>query len=145
MADATPSRTSWTVVAPPVGLVALLLALLVGQDGALGPVVLVVSAVLLAAAVLAAVHHAEVVAHRVGEPFGSLVLAVAVTIIEVALILTLMIGGGHDTADARARHRVRRGDDHLQRHRRAEPARRRRALRHHAASTPRAPAPRWPR
>ena len=49
---------------------------------------------LLAGAVLAAVHHAEVVAHRVGEPFGSLVLAVAVTVIEVALIVTLMITGG---------------------------------------------------
>jgi Ca2+:H+ antiporter len=48
--------------------------------------------------VLAAVHHAEVVAHRVGEPFGSLVLAVAVTVIEVALILTLMLGGGKDTS-----------------------------------------------
>jgi Ca2+/H+ antiporter len=44
-------------------------------------------------AVLAAVHHAEVVAHRVGEPYGSLVLAVAVTVIEVALIVTLMIAG----------------------------------------------------
>ena len=49
--------------------------------------------ILLAGAVLAAVHHAEVVAHRVGEPFGSLVLAVAVTVIEVALIVTLMIAG----------------------------------------------------
>ena len=48
---------------------------------------------LLAGAVVAAVHHAEVVAHRVGEPYGSLVLAVAVTVIEVALIVTLMIGG----------------------------------------------------
>ena len=55
-------------------------------------------ALLLAAAVLAAVHHAEVVAHRVGEPFGSLVLAVAVTVIEVALILTLMVSGGKDTS-----------------------------------------------
>jgi Ca2+:H+ antiporter len=55
-------------------------------------------AVVLAAAVLAAVHHAEVVAHRVGEPYGSLVLAVAVTVIEVALILTLMVGGGKDTS-----------------------------------------------
>jgi Ca2+:H+ antiporter len=52
----------------------------------------------LAGAVLAAVHHAEVVAHRVGEPFGSLVLAVAVTVIEVALIVTLMISGGAETA-----------------------------------------------
>ena len=46
--------------------------------------------VLLAGAVIAAVHHAEVVAHRVGEPFGSLVLAVAVavavTVVEVALM-----------------------------------------------------------
>lgn len=53
-----------------------------------------VVAVLLAGAVLSAVHHAEVVAHRVGEPYGSLVLAVAVTVIEVALIVTMMIGGG---------------------------------------------------
>jgi Ca2+:H+ antiporter len=52
----------------------------------------------LAGAVLAAVHHAEVVALRVGEPFGSLVLAVAVTVIEVALIVTLMISGGAGTA-----------------------------------------------
>ncbi|MFJ7068201.1 calcium:proton antiporter [Streptomyces sp. NPDC101115] len=55
-------------------------------------------AVLLFAAVLAAVHHAEVVAHRVGEPYGSLVLAVAVTVIEVGLIVTLMAGGGEKTA-----------------------------------------------
>ncbi len=48
--------------------------------------------------VLAAVHHAEVVAHRVGEPFGTLVLALAVTIIEVALIVSLMLAGGPDTA-----------------------------------------------
>jgi hypothetical protein len=50
-------------------------------------------AVILAAAVLAAVHHAEVVALWVGEPFGSLVLAVAVTVIEVALIVILMVSG----------------------------------------------------
>src|SRR5215467_10131650 len=40
--------------------------------------------------VFAAVYHAEVVAHRTGEPFGTLVLAVAVTIIEVALIVSIM-------------------------------------------------------
>ena len=63
-----------------------------------GPVVLVIVAVFLAGSVLAAVHHAEVVAHRVGEPFGSLVLAVAVTVIEVALIVTLMVSGGSETS-----------------------------------------------
>jgi Ca2+:H+ antiporter len=57
-----------------------------------------VLAVLLIVAVLQAVHHAEVVAARLGEPFGSLLLAVAVTVIEVALILTLMLGGGDDTS-----------------------------------------------
>jgi Ca2+:H+ antiporter len=52
--------------------------------------------------VLAAVHHAEVIAHRVGEPFGTLVLAIAVTVIEVALIVSLMIAGkGKDSGLAR--------------------------------------------
>jgi Ca2+:H+ antiporter len=46
------------------------------------------------AAVMAAIHHAEVVAHRVGEPFGTLLLAAAVTVIEVALIVALMVAGG---------------------------------------------------
>jgi Ca2+:H+ antiporter len=53
----------------------------------------VLTGIVLAAAVLVGVFHAEVVAHRVGEPLGSLVLAVAVTIIEVGLILTLTSGG----------------------------------------------------
>lgn len=55
-------------------------------------------AVALVACVLAAVHHAEVVAHRVGEPFGTLVLALAVTVIEASLIVSLMISGGEAAA-----------------------------------------------
>jgi len=51
----------------------------------------------LIATVFAAVHHAEVVALRVGEPLGTLVLALAVTIIEVALIVSIMVGGGPET------------------------------------------------
>ncbi len=81
---------SWTSWTPGLALVAL-----VGTWGReLHGVLMVVLAVLLVGAVLAAVHHAEVVAHRVGEPFGSLVLAVAVTVIEVALIVTLMVSAG---------------------------------------------------
>ena len=49
----------------------------------------------LVAGILAAVFHAEVVAHRVGEPYGTLVLALAVTAIEVALIVSLMMAGGN--------------------------------------------------
>jgi Ca2+:H+ antiporter len=88
------SRFSWTTVVPLVALVVL--AVTWGRH--LPPVFAVVVALVLAGAVLAAVHHAEVVAHRVGEPLGSLVLAVAVTIIEVGLIVTLMVAGGPGTA-----------------------------------------------
>lgn len=86
--------TDWTLLVPVVALVALVLSW--GRDLPGFAVALV--ALCLAGAVLAAVHHAEVVAHRVGEPFGSLVLAVAVTVIEVALIVTLMADGGDKTA-----------------------------------------------
>jgi Ca2+:H+ antiporter len=65
--------------------------------GAAGPTATVAGAVLIAA-VFAAVYHAEVVAHRIGEPFGTLVLALAVTIIEVALIVSVMLGVSADKA-----------------------------------------------
>ena len=93
-ARTTSPLLTWTSFAPALSVVAL--ALTWGRD--LGTVAVIIVAVVLAGAVLAAVHHAEVVAHRVGEPFGSLVLAVAVTIIEVALIVTLMASGGKDSA-----------------------------------------------
>ncbi|HEY7273126.1 MAG TPA: ionic transporter y4hA [Actinoplanes sp.] len=84
------AATRWTVSVPILAIVALLFTW-----GRTLPVVLVVLvALFLAGAVLAAVHHAEMVAHKVGEPYGSLVLAVAVTVIEVALIVTLMVSGG---------------------------------------------------
>ncbi|HEU0101725.1 MAG TPA: ionic transporter y4hA [Mycobacteriales bacterium] len=84
----------WNVLLPPAALVAL--AAVWGRD--LPGLLVAVVALVLGGAVLAAVHHAEVVAHRVGEPFGSLVLAVAVTVIEVALIVTLIVSGGPETA-----------------------------------------------
>ena len=80
---------SWTTVFP----IAATLAMALAWGRPLPPFVVFIIAALLGGAVLAAVHHAEVVAHRVGEPFGSLLLAVAVTVIEVALIVTLMIAG----------------------------------------------------
>jgi Ca2+:H+ antiporter len=88
------SLLPWTSIAPVLAIVVLVLSW--GRD--LGSVHVVAVPLVLAVAVLAAVHHAEVVAHRVGEPYGSLVLAVAVTVIEVALIVTLMVAGGPETA-----------------------------------------------
>ena len=84
----------WTVAVPLLGL--LLLA--VSWPKTEQPLLLALGAVVLVGAVLAAVHHAEVVAHRVGEPFGSLVLAVSVTVIEVGLIVMLTLGGGEGAA-----------------------------------------------
>ncbi|WP_328404349.1 ionic transporter y4hA [Streptomyces sp. NBC_00390] len=84
----------WTVWVPLLAIVALVLS----WGRSLPPAAVALVALCLAGAVLAAVHHAEVVAYRVGEPFGSLVLAVAVTVIEVALIVTLMADGGPKTA-----------------------------------------------
>ena len=84
----------WTTVVPLAALVMLALT----WSSKPGSVVLAVVALFLAGAVPAAVHHAEVIAHRVGEPFGSLVLAVSVTVIEVALIVTLMVSTDGDTA-----------------------------------------------
>ncbi|MEW2073427.1 calcium:proton antiporter [Streptomyces sp. NPDC012403] len=84
----------WTTLVPVFAVVLLILTW--GRELP-GWIVVLVTAVL-AGSVLAAVHHAEVVAHRVGEPFGSLVLAVAVTVIEVALIVTLMLDGGDKSA-----------------------------------------------
>ena len=86
-------RARWNVFAPALALVVLVLTW--GAD--LGTPMVIVVDVFLAGAVLSAVHHAEVVAHRVGEPFGSIVLAVAVTVIEVGLIVTLMVSGDKDT------------------------------------------------
>ncbi len=83
----------WSFAAP----ITAVLVLVVTWGSKPAAPVLGLVAVLLAAAVLAAVHHAEVVALRVGEPVGSLVLAVAVTIIELGLIVTLMASGGSET------------------------------------------------
>jgi Ca2+:H+ antiporter len=81
---------AWSVAVPVAACV--LLVAVWGRP--LGWGLLLPVAVALIAAVLVAVHHAEVMALRVGEPFGTLVLALAVTIIEVSLIVSLMLSGG---------------------------------------------------
>lgn len=58
----------------------------------------IVAVALLLLSVMSAVHHSEIIAHRVGEPYGTIILAVAVTIIEVSIIVSLMISGGEETA-----------------------------------------------
>ncbi|MGH6608884.1 MAG: calcium:proton antiporter [Burkholderiaceae bacterium] len=91
----------WSVILPVVAMLVLVMAW--NRPSSL-LLVLIVSAALITA-VLAAIHHAEVVAHRVGEPFGTLVLAVAVTVIEASLIVSVMLSGG-ETANVVARDAV---------------------------------------
>ncbi|MFJ2990304.1 calcium:proton antiporter [Collimonas sp. NPDC087041] len=82
----------WSIAAPIAGWL-----FLGGATFNLGSAYTILLVIGLLGSVLAAVYHAEVVAHRVGEPYGTLVLALAVTLIEVALIVSLMLTGGEET------------------------------------------------
>ncbi len=73
----------WSTILPVLAAVTVL-------SSFLAPIPVALTGLALAGAVLAAVHHAEIMAHRAGEPFGTFLLAIAVTIIELGLILTLM-------------------------------------------------------
>jgi Ca2+:H+ antiporter len=84
----------WPTLVPPLALAALAVGVLQPVGGAL----LALCVVALLGGVIAAVHHAEVIAHRVGEPYGTLVLALAITVIEVALVLSVMLAGGENAA-----------------------------------------------
>lgn len=101
MAHASP-LPAWSWAAPLAGWAALGLTMVAGGGWVVGAA----AAAGLVGSVLAAVHHAEVVAHRVGEPYGSLVLAVAVTVIEVALIVSLMLASSEGSKAALARDTV---------------------------------------
>ena len=83
----------WSIGVP----IAALIALVVVWNRPLEWALITVVALALVAAVLAAVHHAEVVALRVGEPFGTLILAVAVTVIEAGLIVSVMLAAANGT------------------------------------------------
>jgi Ca2+:H+ antiporter len=83
----------WSIAAPIVG--GILLAGVATGFGGGGYSALAVAG--LVACILAGVYHAEHLAHLLGEPYGTMVLAIAVTVIEVGLIVTLMVAGGQGT------------------------------------------------
>src|SRR5689334_2911025 len=86
-------RSAWIFPALAVALFAGATAL--HYNFAPSPLGLAFAAILLVilfGTVFAAVHHSEVIAERIGEPYGTLLLTLAVTIIEVALITTIMLG-----------------------------------------------------
>jgi Ca2+:H+ antiporter len=95
MAHSTAVRAPWWACTwPALAWVILGIRIFAGPSN----VIAAAEAFILIATVFSAVYHAEVVAHRVGEPFGTLVLAIAVTVIEVALIVSMTITGGPEKA-----------------------------------------------
>ncbi|TVQ59763.1 MAG: ionic transporter y4hA, partial [Rhodobacteraceae bacterium] len=80
----------WTLAAPLVTL-GFVGAVALAAAEPLPGFLLLPAVVLLFAAVFSAVHHAETIAHRLGDPYGSILLAVAVTVIEVALIVSVLL------------------------------------------------------
>src|SRR5262249_11617511 len=89
-----PALPWWAWLWPLAAWVLLVLMFFVGPAAPIAAL----AAVVLIGTVFAAVYHAEVVAHRTGEPFGTLVLALAVTVIEVALIVSVMIAAPAEKA-----------------------------------------------
>ena len=86
-------KSSWIFPALAVVFVAASATFGVGfAPSASGAVFAAVLLVILFGTVFAAVHHAEVIAHRIGEPYGTLLLTLSVIIIEVAVIATIMLG-----------------------------------------------------
>jgi len=92
---ATSQRIPWWAWAWPALAWLVLLATFFAPPGA---ILSTLAGVILIATVFAAVYHAEVVAHRTGEPFGTLVLALAVTVIEAALIVSVMLAAPAEKA-----------------------------------------------
>jgi Ca2+:H+ antiporter len=80
----------WSLYVPVLALAAATASLVVHPVGAWLVAACVTA---LPGAVIAGVHHAEVIAHRIGEPLGTLVLSLAVTVIEVSLLVTVMLHG----------------------------------------------------
>ena len=91
MAGSKHAHNPWWTILVPLAAAALVIAYLAGLVPKDQPVIFVIEAAILLGTVFSSVHHAEVVGNRVGEPFGSIILAVSVTIIEVGLIVALML------------------------------------------------------
>lgn len=92
------TRTRWTVVLNVVGLALaiVLIGLFWGQT--LNLIGVLTLSVVLLGGVMSAVHHVDVIAAFVGRVLGAVILAFAVTIIEVSLIVSLLLAAGESAA-----------------------------------------------
>ncbi|MGV3686209.1 MAG: calcium:proton antiporter [Daejeonella sp.] len=79
----------WTTIIPVLAWILFFTGLV--SDSSLFQIV---ASVLLILSVMSAVHHSEIIAERVGEPYGTIILAVSITVIEVSIIVSLMMSEG---------------------------------------------------
>lgn len=82
----------WTSIIPALAWLLYFSGLIKDSD-----IFQIVASILLILSVMSSVHHSEIIAHRVGEPFGTIILAVSITVIEVSIIVSLMVSGGDDS------------------------------------------------
>lgn len=79
----------WTTIIPALAWVLFFSGLINGSA-----VFQITASILLIFSVMSAVHHSEIIAERVGEPFGTIILAISITVIEVSIIVSLMMSEG---------------------------------------------------
>lgn len=85
--------SKWTIVVPLAAWILLFTGLVPGSS-----LFQILASIFLIISVMAAVHHSEVIAERVGEPFGTIILAISITVIEVSIIVSLMLSEGPESA-----------------------------------------------
>lgn len=83
------SLFQWTTIVPALAWILFFTGLI--HDSAIFQIL---ASLFLILSVVSAVHHSEKIAERVGEPYGTIILAVAITVIEVSIIISLMLSGG---------------------------------------------------
>lgn len=83
----------WTIIIPILSWALLFSGLIENST-----IFQIVASVLLILSVMSAVHHSEIIAERVGEPYGTIILAISITVIEVSIIVSLMLSEGSQAA-----------------------------------------------
>lgn len=82
----------WTLIIPTLAWI-LFFSGIINDSG----IFQIIASAILILSVMAAVHHSEIIAHKVGEPYGTIILAISITVIEVSIIISLMMSGGKET------------------------------------------------
>lgn len=87
------SLLQWTIIIPVVAWILFFSGFIYNSS-----FFQIAASVLLILSVMSAVHHSEIIAERVGEPFGTIILAISITVIEVSIIISLMLSNGAEAA-----------------------------------------------